>query len=149
MALTFPSVEWFQALADLANEDERYRKYGRLNAVVAFKVGERNFNVTFDVLDVGDVREISEDGLRDADFVITLAPDQWRSMLEDIDANGLATKDWTLNTLDLVLDEPIHANLADDGFAADKFFRYNPSLQRFIDNAAQLETEFKMEAATA
>jgi hypothetical protein len=149
MALTFPSVEWFQALADLANEDERYRKYGRLNAVVAFKVGERNFNVTFNVLDVGDVREISDEALRDADFVIELAPDQWRSMLEDIDANGLATKDWTLNTLDLVLDEPIHQNLADDGFAADKFFRYNPSLQRFIDNAAQLETEFKLEAATA
>ncbi|MEE8422255.1 MAG: hypothetical protein V3S31_05710 [Dehalococcoidia bacterium] len=149
MALAFPSVEWFQALADLANEDERYRKYGRLNAIVAFKVGEQNYNVTFDVLEVRDVREISEDALRDADFVIELTPDRWQSMLEDISANGLATKDWTLNTLDLVLDEPIHTNLADDGFAADKFFRYNPSLQRFFDNAAQLDTEFKLETATA
>jgi hypothetical protein len=45
-----------------------------------------------------------------------------------------------------VLDEPIHANLADDGFAADKFFRYNPSLQRFFDNAAQIDTEIKLGA---
>ena len=48
--------------------------------------------------------------------------------------------------VDLVLDDPIHANLADDGFAADKFFRYNPSLQRFFDNAAQIDTEIKLGA---
>lgn len=148
MAITFPSVEWFQALADMANEDERFKKYGRLNAIVAFKVGETAYNVTFDVLTVMDVRELTEGELIDADFVIDMPLDRWQGMIEDIKANGVATKDWTLNTLDLVLDEPIHANLADDGFAADKFFRYNPSLQRFFDNSAQIDTEIKLEAAT-
>lgn len=146
MAITFPSVKWFQALADIANEDERFKKYGRMNAVVAFKVGDNAYNVTFDVLTVTDVRELSEDELIHADFVIDLPPDRWQGMIEDIKANGVATKDWTLNTLDLVLDEPIHANLADDGFAADKFFRYNPSLQRFFDNSSQLDTEIKLPA---
>ena len=146
MAITFPSVEWFQALADLANEDERFKKYGRMNADVGFKVGDKSYNVTFDVLTVTDVREITEGELIHADFVIDLPADRWQGMLEDIKANGLATSEWTLNTLDLVLDEPIHANLADDGFAADKFFRYNPSLQRCFDNAAQIDTEIKLGA---
>jgi hypothetical protein len=146
MAVTFPSVEWFQALADLANEDERFKKYGRMNADVGFKVGDKAYNVTFDVLTVTDVREITESELIHADFVIDLPADRWQGMLEDIKANGLATSEWTLNTLDLVLDDPIHANLADDGFAADKFFRYNPSLQRFFDNAAQIDTEIKLGA---
>ncbi len=146
MAITFPSVEWFQALADIANEDERFKKYGRLNAVVGFKVGDNAYNVTFDVLTVTDVREMSEGELIHADFVIDIPTDRWQGMIEDIKANGVATRDWTLSTLDLVLDEPIHANLADDGFAADKFFRYNPSLQRFFDNSSQLDTEIKLPA---
>jgi hypothetical protein len=146
MALTFPSVEWFQALADIANEDERFKKYGRMNADVGFKIGDKAYNVTFDVLTVTDIREIAQVELIHADFVIDIPTDRWQGMLEDIKANGLATSDWTLNTLDLVLDEPIHANLADDGFAADKFFRYNPSLQRFFDNASQIDTEIKLGA---
>ena len=34
--------------------------------------------------------------------------------------------------------EEIHKNLMEDGFKADLFFRYNPSLQVFIDNASKL-----------
>jgi hypothetical protein len=142
MALSFPSVEWFEALAAIANEDAGFKKFGTLSASVAFKVGEQAYNVTFDVLNAGDIREVDDDAMRDADFIIELRPEQWRGMIEDIAANGAATRDWTLNTLDLIDDEPIHKNLVDDGFRADKFFRYNPSLQRFIDNAAQLDTEF-------
>ncbi len=142
MALTFPSVEWFQSLADITNQDDRFKRYGRLNAVVAFKAGDKAYNVTFDVLEVRDVREVTEDEMADSDFMIDLDLEQWRGMIDDIKANGLATRDWTLNTLDLVLDEPIHKNLREDGFAADKFFRYNPSLQRFMDNSAQLDTKF-------
>ena len=142
MALPFPSVEWFEALAAIANEDQGFKKYGSLSATVAFKVGDKAYNVTFDVLNAGDVREVDDDAMRDADFIIELRPEQWRAMIEDIGANGAATRDWTLNTLDLIEDEPIHKNQVDDGFLADKFFRYNPSLQRFMDNAAQLDTEF-------
>ena len=36
----FPSVEWLQAVADLAMADERYRRYGRVDALVGIKAGE-------------------------------------------------------------------------------------------------------------
>lgn len=147
--LTFPSVEFFQQLADLAKNDEGYRKFGRLNAVVAFKVGPRQYQANFDVLDIHDIKEIEEDDLRDVDFVVEMEPDTWRQMLEDIKKNGHATQDWTLNTLDLRFDDPIHKNLMEDGFKADMFFRYNPSLQRYFDNSAQLDYEFDMATATA
>ena len=67
--------------------------------------------------------------LREADFVIELAPATWRAMLDDIRANGHATGDYTLNSRDLL----------GDGYRADKFFRCNPSLRRFFDNAARLD----------
>lgn len=149
MAITFPSVEWFQALADIANEDQHFKKFGALDAITAWKVGAKVYNVTFDVLDVRDVREASEAEMRDADFVIELQPDQWQQMIEDIKANRTAGREWTLNSLDISADEPIHFSAADDGYRADKFFRYNPSLQVFIDNASQLDTVFDLATATA
>jgi hypothetical protein len=146
--LTFPSVEWFQQLAEITKHDERYRKYGRLNAVVVFKVGEKAIQANFDVLDIHDIREApSENDLRDADFVIEMSPSNWEQMLQNIKEHGHATDEWTLNTLDLRFDEPIHKNLLDDGFKADMFFRYNPSLQRFFDLSSQLTYVFDKEAA--
>jgi hypothetical protein len=147
--LTFPSAEWFQALSSIANEDEGFQKFGTLEAIVAFKVGERAFNVTFSVREAKDVREISLEEMRDADFVIDLTPAQWQAMIEDIKANGQAGRDHTLNSLDLDGDDPIHYNVSEDGYRADKFFRYNPSLQRFMDNASQLDTVFDLAPSTA
>ncbi len=143
MTLVFPSVEWMRALAELANEDEEFKKIGRLNAVVAFKVGADVYSVTFDVLSCRDVRAIGEAEMREADFVLEMQPETWEAMLSDIRAHGHASRDFTLNTLDLSGDEPIHRNVAGDGYRADKFFRYNPSLQRFFDNAARLDTVFE------
>ena len=139
--LSFPSVDWFQALAAIAKADEAYKKFGRLNALIAFKHGDTNISCNFDVLDIRDIHEISDEELRDVDIVIEMPAAAWTGMLENIKANGRATGEWTLNTLDLRLDEEIHKNLMGDGFKADFFFRYNPSLQAFIDNAAQLEFE--------
>ncbi len=147
--LTFPSVAWFEALARLAKEDERYRRYGRLNALVVFRVGAKLVQANFDVLDIHDIREVSENEMRDADFVVELAPEHWEQMLANIQEHGHATDEWTLNTLDLRFDEPIHRNLLDDGFKADLFFRYNPSLQRFFDLSAQLDYAFDREGVAA
>lgn len=149
MATTFPSVEWFEELSEITNRDDVFRKIGRLDAIVAFKIGDRAFNVTFDVLTARDIREVNEEEMRDSDFVIELSPDQWQGMLEDIKANGTASKDWTLNTLDLINESPIHVNLEDDGYRADFFFRYNPSLQRFMENASQMDTVFDLAGAPA
>ena len=140
--LAFPSVEWFQALADITKEDQTYKKFGRLNAVIVFKVGDKHISANFDVLNIHEIREVDENHRRDADFVIDMEPDVWRGMLDDIKQHGHASLDWTLNTLDLRFDEPIHRNELQDGFKADMFFRYNPSLQVFFDNASKLTTKF-------
>lgn len=135
---TFPSVEWFEELAAITVADEGYRKLGRLNAVIAFKCGDTNISCNFDVLTIHDIKQISDEDLRDVDIVIEMPTDIWDGMLANIRENDHAIGEWTLNTLDLRLDEEIHKNLMEDGFKADFFFRYNPSLQVFIDNAAKL-----------
>ena len=95
------------------------------------------------MLNCRDVRAIGEAETREVDFVVELQPETWEAMLTDIRTHGHASGDFTLNTLDLSGDEPIHRNVAGDGYRADKFFRYNPSLQRFFDNAARLDTVFE------
>ncbi len=136
---TFPSTEWFEALAEVTKNDPGYTKFGRLNAVIAFKCGDANVSCNFDVLDIRDIKAISDDELRDVDIVIEMPPEIWEGMIANIKENGRAVGEWTLNTLDLRLDEEIHKNLMEDGFKADFFFRYNPSLQVFIDNIAKLD----------
>ncbi|MER3406657.1 MAG: hypothetical protein C4289_17055 [Chloroflexota bacterium] len=143
----FPSVEWLQVVADLAMQDETYRKYGRVEALVGIKVGERIFRMTFDVFEVRDIREIAHDELRDLDFYLEMDPDLWRAMLEDIRARGHAGLEYTLNTIDLKLPDGLHKNATGDGYRADKFFRFNQSLQRFFDLSARIETTFALPAA--
>lgn len=147
--LMFPSVEWYEALAEITKNDPAYKKFGRLNAQVAFKCGDSIIAADFEVLNIHRIREIDENEMRDVDFVIEMEPATWRAMLEDIKANGHASLEHTLNTLDLKLDEPIHRSELGDGFRADMFFRYNPSLQRFFDNASQIPTAFAAELTKA
>ena len=146
----FPSVEWLTDVARLAMQDDTYRRFGRVDAIVGLKVGERVFRLTFDVFDIGDIREIAEDDLRDVDFYLDFyqEPDRWGAMLRDIQAHGRAERDFTLNSLDLKLADGLHHSATEDGYRADKFFRYNESLQRFFDLSAQVETTFDSFLAT-
>lgn len=143
----FPSVEWLQAVADLAIADDRYRKYGRVDALTGIKVGERMFRMTFDVFEINDIREISFDELRDLDFYLEMEPERWQAMLESIQQEGHAGLEYTLNTLDLKLPEGLAINAMGDGYRMDKFFRFNESLQRFFDLSAQIETTFALPSA--
>lgn len=138
--LDFPSIEWLQAVANLAETDERYRKYGRVDALVGIKVGERMFRVTFDVFDVRDICEITAEGLSDLDFYLDMEPSLWQKMLESVKAEGHAGLDYTLTTLDLKLPDGLAINAVGDGYRMDKFFRFNESLQRFFDLSANIET---------
>jgi len=142
----FPSTEWLQAVADLAKEDERYHKYGRVDALVGIKVGERMFRMTFDVFDITDIREIRFDDLRDLDFYLEMEPERWQAMLQSIKENDGAGLDYTLNTLDLKLPDGLAINAMGDGYRMDKFFRFNESLQRFFDLSAQIETTYAQPA---
>jgi hypothetical protein len=137
---TFPSVEWLTDVAELAMHDDRYRRFGRVDAAVGLKVGERVFRLTFDVFDIGDIREVGEAELRDVDFYLDMEPERWQAMLRSIQEQGKAEREYTLNSLDLTLPDGLHQNAVDDGYRADKFFRFNESLQRFFDLSAQVET---------
>ncbi len=134
----FPSVEWLTETAQLAMRDDAYRKFGRVDALVGIKVGDRAFRLTFDVFDIQDIREITSDELRDLDFYLEMEPERWQAMLHNIREHGHAEGAFTLNSLDLTMPDGLHQNSMGDGYRADKFFRFNESLQRFFDVSAQL-----------
>ena len=140
----FPSVEWLQAVANLAMPDARYRRFGRVDALVGLKVGDEIFAMTFDVFDIRDIREISMDEARDLDFYLEMPVETWQKMLESVKEEGHAGLNYTLNTLDLKLPDGLAINAMGDGYRMDKFFRFNESLQRFFDISAEVETTFAM-----
>ena len=140
----FPSVAWLQAVADMTMTDDLFRKFGRVDAIAGIRVGERQFRIVFDVFEIGDIREIGFDDLRDLDFYLEMPPETWQAMLESIKENGSAGLDYTLNTLDLKLPDGLAINAMGDGYRMDKFFRFNQSLQRFFDVSARIETSFAL-----
>jgi len=140
----FPSVEWFQQVADLAMADAAFRKAGRVDAILGCRVGGRTIGMVFDVFTVRDIREIGDDELRDLDFYLEMPPARWQEMLEDIKRTGHAGLTQTLNTIDLKLPDGLAINAVGDAYRTDKFFRFNQSLQRFFDLSAQIETTFTL-----
>src|SRR5579884_2608803 len=106
----FPSVEWLSEVAERAMHDDAYRRFGRVDALVGLKIGERAFRLTFDVFDIRDIREIGQDELRDLDFYLDMEPERWQAMLRAIGERGRAERDVTLNSLDLTLPEGLHFN---------------------------------------
>ncbi|SVD24214.1 uncharacterized protein METZ01_LOCUS377068, partial [marine metagenome] len=71
---TFPSVAWFEAVAAITRMDAQYLKFGRLDAVIAFKSGDSIVQANFEVLNIHEIQEIEEDEMRDCDFIIELEP---------------------------------------------------------------------------
>lgn len=145
---TFPSTEWLEHVAQLTMRDDAYRKFGRVDLIAGLKIGERVFRLTFDVFDIRDIREISSDELRDVDFYLEMEPERWQAMLQNIREHGRAERAFTLNSLDLMLPDGLHHNATGDGYRADKFFRFNESLQRFFDLSAEAASTVDSSVAT-
>src|SRR3972149_9247832 len=97
----FPSVEWFNAVRDLVNKDDEYRRLGTFDSRVGVKVGDQLFELTFEAFECLGAREAQESEMRDFDFWLEQSPDQWREMLENIKQHGAADLQHTLNTNDL------------------------------------------------
>ncbi len=136
----FPSVEWFQALAAIVNQDEDYRHQGTCDAVIGVQVDDRLFQITFEAYAVTDVREPGTTAPRDLDFTLSLPYERWKTMIENIKAHGRAEGDFTLNSIDL--NSPQEFAIADDYYRRDLFYRFNQSFQIFFDAAAQVDTSF-------
>ena len=138
--IVFPSLDWFEALQKLVNDDPAYRQIGTVDAAMGVKVADEVFVVTFEAFECRSVRAGNEYDLINVDFFIEMEPDAWRTMLENIKTNGAAEAGQTLVSLDML--HEISTNATGDQLRADMFFRYNQSLQHFFDLSANLNTVF-------
>ncbi len=144
----FPSVEWFDAIKNIVNQDPEFRALGTVDSVVGVKVGSKIYELTFEAFECTNVREAGENDLRDMDFWLEQPYDKWQEMLESIKKNGKADLSHTLNTLDLSMPEGFARS--HDGYRRDAFYRFNQSIQDFFNAAAKIDTKFAAaEAVTA
>jgi hypothetical protein len=147
-ALLFPSLEWFEAVRALVNEDAAFRNLGSIDTQMGVKSGSDIFVITFEAFKCTEVSAGTDDDLFELDFYLDMPPETWQDMLTNIKENGAADHQHTLNTLDLRLPDGLSANATGDQFKADMFFRFNESLQQFFNLSAQLETVFRDEVTS-
>lgn len=139
---TFPTLEWFQALRDIINGDDAYRRIGTCDAVVGIKVPDqqKHFLIRFEAFEVLEVKEVSETEAEDSDFWLEMPYGRWQEMLKNIKDNGKADLHHTLNTIDL--EDPEGFARSHDGYRRDAFYRFNQSFQHFFDSSAKIDTQF-------
>jgi len=142
--IRFPSPAWFDAVAAVFNADDRYRGAGGGQSFCRFGVivGEDIVVVTMDGHECTGADAVDRAGLADVDFYLEMPRSQWLAMLQDIAANGHATLNHTLNTIDLDLDEGLSKSVHGDQYREDLFFRYNQTLQFLFDASARVHTDF-------
>lgn len=136
----FPSLEWFEAVRAIVNQDGRLRKFGTCDAVIGVKVLDKAFEITFEAFDCVGVREITSADLTTTDFYLETPPDTWRQMLENIKEHGKPDRQHTLNSIDFV--DPQGFAKSDDQSRKDKFYRYGQTFQEFFNASAAIETMF-------
>ena len=134
----FPSIDWFDSVRTAANSDRQFRALGSCDANVGIKVGDQIFILDFEAFECSGASEGSDDSLLDLDFWLSMEPDAWRALLENIRQNGAADSDHTFNTLDI--ENGIIEST--DAYGANSFPRYHLTLQRLFDLSAQMETTF-------
>lgn len=140
-AVPFPSLEWFRRVAELMNGNRaRQEQLGYVDCVVQFTVGAWSVQVAFEEFAAVDVRE-GADAER-ADFILDAPLQTWREMIDNIAAGGgrpdLAH---TLNYLSH-MGSPI-ALRGSDPLRRDLYFRYNQSLQEFVNASAAFPTVYR------
>ncbi len=141
--VAFPSLQWFEALQALMNEnEEQYKALGYADSRAVFKVGDRAYGLVFEIYSCAEARELAADEIEayDPDWILEGDLDTWREMIENIKANGRADSDHTLNRLSL-LQHPFRIYGADQT-RVDQFHRQALSFQEFVDASAALDTTF-------
>jgi hypothetical protein len=148
-AIAFPSIEWFERLAQLMKINRaRNEHLGYVDCVAVFTVldgGLRgkpwSVQITFEEFEATDVREATTADLARADFTLDATLATWREMIESI-ARGHGRPDLT-HTLNYLSHPgtPIRV-WSDDPLRRDMYFRYNQSLQEFINASATFRTIF-------
>jgi hypothetical protein len=148
-AVAFPSVAWFEALAERMNANRnRQIQLGYVDCVARFTVlkggpdgRDWSADVTFEEFGVKSVREPEPGEEARADFALEADLATWREMIESIAAgDGRPDLEHTLNRLSHV-GTPIFVR-SDDVLRRDLYFRFNQSLQEFVNASAELATRF-------
>ena len=137
----FPSVEWFESVRQLVNNDETFRKLGTCDARVGIKVGDKLFQLDFEAFECTGVRRLTKEAeLDECDFYLEQTPEAWTEMIRSIKTNGRANLQHTLNTIDLNLPEGFARSK--DGYKRDLFYRFNQTFQDFFNASAKIDTTF-------
>ncbi len=143
---TFPSRGWFEQLAAFMRADESsFRLLGPVDCSMVVKVDRDTetelFEVVFEAFGVKSIRRLGRiDDAAPDHFVIEATLETWSEMIDNIRAHGAADLSHTLNYLTFP-DDPMAVS-GPDQLQIDAFYRYNQSLQRFFNGAAQLETRY-------
>ncbi len=144
MAIKFPSIDFFQELARMMEENAaEFEKLGFCDTVMGVKVdGDSShlYALTFDVFDCTDVRELGNANDAELDFILEAPLSLWREMFESIKQHGHPEPAYTLNSLSHVGDRM--KVVYDDPEGHDKFYRFMATLQAFVDQSAALEIEW-------
>lgn len=145
----FPSRAWFQQLADLMNANRaRQQQLGYVDCVAQFTLtdgapggGPLAFRVYFEEFSALAVTEHATRELDEADFALEGSSATWREMIENIAANGgRPDLEHSLNRLSH-MGTPLKL-VAEDPVRADCYFRFNQSLQEFVNASATFTTRF-------
>ncbi len=136
------SVGFFDALATEMNaHPEVYDILGDVEMAIVFvmtRPGGTAFRakLTFDGIQCTGVQEVGEGAESDGDCWVEGDVSDWQAMLDDIFANGQAEGRQTINSLTLLGDRlAVHG---EDPMGVDRFFRFNQTVQNFLDGAANL-----------
>src|SRR4051812_9670620 len=126
----------------------RQEQLGYVDCVAAFTVldgpGGRPWTVqvTFEEFEAVDVRDVEPLDEGRADFTLEATAATWRAMIESIAAGG-GRPDLT-HTLNYLTHPGTPVRLSgDDPLRRDLYFRYNQSLQEFVNAAAAFTTTFE------
>jgi hypothetical protein len=157
--IAFPSVAWFERLGELMDENRaRHEHIGTIDCTAQFTVidmedeaKKRHFQVAFELYSVVSVKEVPTEesdpggsGVSPgagADFIMETDGYVWQEMIDNIRENGgKPDLEHSLNRLSLP-GVPIRV-WAEDPLGRDMFFRFNQSLQEYVNASAQIDTVY-------
>ncbi|MSP43298.1 MAG: hypothetical protein EXR08_08030 [Alphaproteobacteria bacterium] len=146
--VTFPSLAWFEALVNVMRRNQaRYKHLGYTDCVMQCTVTDGDagkpwsVRLTFDTYEVTAVALANPAREELTDFALEAPLAIWKAVIESTARNhGKPDPELTLNYLSLR--EPLFAVTAGDQLKRDYFFRYNQTLQQFINDSQHLATRF-------
>lgn len=150
-SITFPSLAWFGRLVTLMKEQRTlHERLGYMDCKVRFTVLDGSpdgspwsVQILFEEFDALEVVEVGAAGgnVETPDFSLEATLETWRRMIESIAAGG-GKPDLRQTLNDLNLRNNALRVTADDALLRDLFFRYNQSLQAFINASGSFLTVF-------